>query len=345
MKRKRLLILGCSHSVGEYVWDSKAERANTNDTSGWPMRICERYSNYDVWIVSWPGGGLINYIWFLGYIIRYYGKDFFDKIIMQLSHEPRLTLYGFRFAQLFDKRWDTIDKSKFFLLYSLRTICYPSTKEVIFNSRENFTLEHLSIHDITELSDINDLSKCYHFVADEPLEIHMDNTLPPADQVPPSIIEEAEIYNNELHNNATGAGMTNLGYFYSTIDNTLDLILSIFDQKQLFVFAYGEFNIRWYRVNTNFKSAYNISDKELHAIEEKTNGQELVDNLIEHVQSRGFYAPNGTVRDYIISTVGKKKELLLQMPDRSSHYGAKGNNMVYEFLQRDNLLNKFMNNE
>jgi len=86
---KKVLILGCSHSAGSYSDGIKI----SDKRSGWPALIANNFLNYEVHCFTHPGGGIMNYMWTLGYIINKFSKDYFDKIIIQISQEPRLTIY------------------------------------------------------------------------------------------------------------------------------------------------------------------------------------------------------------------------------------------------------------
>jgi hypothetical protein len=87
---KKVLILGCSHSAGNY---NPNDPANADKNSGWPTLIANTFLNYEVHCITHHGGGIINYMWSLGHLINKFGKDYFDKIIIQISNEPRLTMY------------------------------------------------------------------------------------------------------------------------------------------------------------------------------------------------------------------------------------------------------------
>jgi len=86
---KKVLILGCSHSAGSYSDGIKI----SDKRSGWPALIANTFLNYEVHCITHHGGGIINYMWSLGHLINKFGKDYFDKIIIQISNEPRLTMY------------------------------------------------------------------------------------------------------------------------------------------------------------------------------------------------------------------------------------------------------------
>jgi len=87
---KKALILGCSHSAGAYNHETKL----AEQTTGWPALISNNFLNYEVHCFSHPGGGIMNYMWTLGHVINKFGKDYFDKIIIQITQEPRLTIYN-----------------------------------------------------------------------------------------------------------------------------------------------------------------------------------------------------------------------------------------------------------
>ena len=88
--KKNVLILGCSHSGGSY----RHEDPKLCDISkGWVALIANTFTDCDIYCVSHFGGGIFNYMWTLGYFIDKLGKDFFHKIIIQISNEPRLSLY------------------------------------------------------------------------------------------------------------------------------------------------------------------------------------------------------------------------------------------------------------
>jgi hypothetical protein len=87
---KKALILGCSHSAGAYNHNTKL----AVQTTGWSASIANNFLNYEVHCFAHPGGGIMNYMWTLGHIINKFGKDYFDKIIIQIAQEPRLTIYN-----------------------------------------------------------------------------------------------------------------------------------------------------------------------------------------------------------------------------------------------------------
>jgi len=92
----KLLILGCSHSVGAF--NNSAELYNMDD--GWVNNISNRYE-YDVDCISHLGGGSFNYIVTVGML-----KDIinsYDKIIIQYTDEPRLTFYDIDYISDFPK--------------------------------------------------------------------------------------------------------------------------------------------------------------------------------------------------------------------------------------------------
>jgi hypothetical protein len=87
---KKVLILGCSHSAGAYNHNTEL----ADQTTGWSALIANNFLNYEVRCFTHPGGGIMNYMWTLGHIINKFGKDYFDKIIIQITQEPRLTIYN-----------------------------------------------------------------------------------------------------------------------------------------------------------------------------------------------------------------------------------------------------------
>ena len=87
---KKVLIFGCSHSSGSF---NHNDPKNSDKTNGWPALIANNFLNYEVHCITHHGGGIINYLWSLGHFVNKFGKDYFDNIIIQISDEPRLTMY------------------------------------------------------------------------------------------------------------------------------------------------------------------------------------------------------------------------------------------------------------
>ena len=67
---KKVLILGCSHSAGNY---NSNDPANADKNSGWPALIANTFLNYEVHCITHHGGGSINYMWSLGHLINKFG--------------------------------------------------------------------------------------------------------------------------------------------------------------------------------------------------------------------------------------------------------------------------------
>jgi len=84
---KKLAILGCSQSCGQY--DDRGKHETMLEYGywvGWPHDIYEKY-NYETHVYSYPGGGIQDVFFTLNYFLS--NKILFDKIIIQLTSEPR----------------------------------------------------------------------------------------------------------------------------------------------------------------------------------------------------------------------------------------------------------------
>ena len=99
---KKLAIIGCSHSTGVMLTappDQKPVRT-MNDMhqkmlewgywKGWPHDIYEKY-NYETHVYSFLGGGIQDAFFTLNYFLG--NNIYYDKIILQLTSEPRWRFY------------------------------------------------------------------------------------------------------------------------------------------------------------------------------------------------------------------------------------------------------------
>ena len=80
------LWIGCSHSAGIYDEDD-----NQVNKIGLPVRVSRGISVWEHWkIIAMPGFGMLEYLLVLTYLDN---NDLlnFDNLIIQLTHEPRIT--------------------------------------------------------------------------------------------------------------------------------------------------------------------------------------------------------------------------------------------------------------
>lgn len=93
---KKLLIIGCSHSVGSWITFRKY-----NTDSGWVYNIAKKYKEYHVDCISHLAGGVFNYIITIGLLDEEILK--YDKVIVQHSvDEPRITFYNIDYENIFN---------------------------------------------------------------------------------------------------------------------------------------------------------------------------------------------------------------------------------------------------
>ena len=80
----RLAIIGTSHTEGGYKLGCKP-----NKFTGWCADIHNNYDIDQTWVFSHGGGGLEETNLYLQLIKDYWPENFFTKIIVEISTEPR----------------------------------------------------------------------------------------------------------------------------------------------------------------------------------------------------------------------------------------------------------------
>ena len=80
----RLAIIGTSHTKGGYK-----QGQDPNKFTGWCADIHDDYDIDQTWVFSHGGGGLEETILYLQLIKDYWPENFFTKIIIEISTEPR----------------------------------------------------------------------------------------------------------------------------------------------------------------------------------------------------------------------------------------------------------------
>jgi len=90
----KILILGCSHSLGS--WRKSTSFKNQKDydvNNSWVAHLCRQYNEHQFINFSHPAGGIFNYTITLSYLKKDGLLDKIDKVIIQNTNEVRLTLY------------------------------------------------------------------------------------------------------------------------------------------------------------------------------------------------------------------------------------------------------------
>ena len=141
---KKLAIIGCSHSTGVMLtappdqkpWAIAAINAVRDgvDNSGkqmddihekmlewgywkgWPHDIYEKY-NYETHVYSFLGGGIRDAFFTLNYFLG--NNIYYDKIILQLTSEPRWRFYPMETTFKFKKYTNPNKKEMFFRIFPL----------------------------------------------------------------------------------------------------------------------------------------------------------------------------------------------------------------------------------
>tara|TARA_R110002051_G_scaffold228669_3_gene290818 strand:- start:94 stop:804 length:711 start_codon:yes stop_codon:yes gene_type:complete len=131
---KKLAIIGCSHSNGVMLTappeQKPVRRLNYMHQEmlewgywkGWPHDIYEKY-NYETYVYSYPGGGIQDAFFTLSYFLS--NNIHYDKIILQLSSEPRWNYYPMEATFQF-KKFPKPSKEMFF---RMRPCWEPMTRK------------------------------------------------------------------------------------------------------------------------------------------------------------------------------------------------------------------------
>lgn len=86
----RIAIIGTSHTQGSYHSDNTdGVHGPAEKSEGWCIDVAKKY-NCNTWIFSHGGGGIQESILYLNIIKKYFPENFFDKIIIEISTEPRI---------------------------------------------------------------------------------------------------------------------------------------------------------------------------------------------------------------------------------------------------------------
>ena len=146
---KKLAIIGCSHSNGVMLTappDQKPVRRRINDMhekmlewgywKGWPHDIYEKY-NYETYVYSYPGGGIQDAFFTLSYFLS--NDIHYDKIILQLSSEPRWHYRPMETTFQFKKVTNLNKKEMFFRMIPVWSISAKKEKEITGGYYEMYT--------------------------------------------------------------------------------------------------------------------------------------------------------------------------------------------------------------
>ena len=107
----RLAIIGTSHTEGGYKLNSDPDKF-----TGWCADIHDSYDIDQTWVFSHGGGGLEETILYLQLIKDYWPENFFTKIVVEISTEPRFIRRTTPAFKIWDNSIDQFEIKKCFII-------------------------------------------------------------------------------------------------------------------------------------------------------------------------------------------------------------------------------------
>lgn len=299
---KKVLILGCSHSAGSYDHNDPNKADNSN---GWPALISNNFPNWQVHCVTHFGGGILNYMWTLGYLIDKFGKDYFDKIIIEITDEPRLAMYNNQFNDLSQFKYTSDIKDQY----------YEIEKSFSSMTREEYVKN--------KPPQINTKGSYINYIVSQSYQFH--------DKEEPITVDENDLNDENLLEGKYRSFVSLNVYLILMAENFLTVIKSLYDDSKLFGFIWEFYPMLIsYALPFRFK---NKKDKK-HFHEKYYPIIDDIRTLTEEKWKKSFpFIAESSAVNYVKETKGIKQELLYRMPDNSSHYDKEGNLLVYKYLE------------
>ena len=140
-----LAIIGTSHTFGAYNKEENNSPSSVNVLDGWCADIAKKYKK-KTWVFSHGGGGIEETLFYLEMIRKFWPKNFFSKIIIESSCEPRHIIRKNFIYKLYLARINE-NKTTTFFVTDKPSSFYGMDKFRLENILTSGVINHIDFHD------------------------------------------------------------------------------------------------------------------------------------------------------------------------------------------------------